>query len=357
MERVAVYPSPSQHRRRLASPSAATLQPSASIQGSYVGRGGVVLFRVEENVEETRDDHQHSSKRVDAENMGKTSYGVRTGQAYPQSFREVIRNEHRSISSSQHNVHRHWHPGHRYYAGRCHYPIVTYSSREDQAAPTGGMVPISSNGVEMRRRHDRVPTYGHPNHDSGYRVVEAFPHRHGEGDGSSKRPNMWDHARFHTTSRRHLEATRTSIVVIPNRIVIPREIISGTDGLTKNEDRIAPTQKVPESQDTIASNGVEVSPRLAKRAKTSECDRLQGNFDKLDLLCSATLELGPLQDNPSGCSCPKSKCIALYCDCFKAGRRCNPKTCTCLNCKNTVAESGPDGARSKVWTVLPSSRK
>ena len=70
-------------------------------------------------------------------------------------------------------------------------------------------------------------------------------------------------------------------------------------------------------------------------------------FDKLDLLCSATLEIGPLHENPMGCSCPKSKCVALYCDCFKAGRRCDPATCSCTDCKNTVAESGLEGARTK----------
>ena len=70
-------------------------------------------------------------------------------------------------------------------------------------------------------------------------------------------------------------------------------------------------------------------------------------FDKLDLLCSATLEIGELHDNPTGCSCPKSKCVALYCDCFKAGRRCNQTQCSCLQCKNTIAESGVDGARTK----------
>lgn len=79
-------------------------------------------------------------------------------------------------------------------------------------------------------------------------------------------------------------------------------------------------------------------PSVKKKSKS---------LDKLDLLCQATLEIGPLQDNPTGCSCPKSKCIALYCDCFKAGRRCDPNNCSCLDCKNTIAESGVNGARSK----------
>jgi Tesmin/TSO1-like CXC domain, cysteine-rich domain len=69
-------------------------------------------------------------------------------------------------------------------------------------------------------------------------------------------------------------------------------------------------------------------------------------FDKLDLLCTATLEVGEMHDNPTGCSCPKSKCVALYCDCFKAGRRCHINRCSCMNCKNTIAESGINGART-----------
>jgi hypothetical protein len=105
------------------------------------------------------------------------------------------------------------------------------------------------------------------------------------------------------------------------------------------------------AEESIGKRSIDTSNRSSESPPASKRSRgeiLEGRFDKLDLLCSATLELGPLQENPSGCSCPKSRCIALYCDCFKAGRRCNPTLCTCLNCKNTVEESGPDGARSKV---------
>lgn len=95
---------------------------------------------------------------------------------------------------------------------------------------------------------------------------------------------------------------------------------------------------------THQPNKRQLSPRSQFNPLTHKKTK---GFDKLDMLCSATLEIGELHENPNGCSCPKSKCIALYCDCFKAGRRCNPSQCSCTDCKNTIAESGPNGARSK----------
>lgn len=97
----------------------------------------------------------------------------------------------------------------------------------------------------------------------------------------------------------------------------------------------------------IATNAPHVSKRLLLPPQQQQLFKKAKGFDKLDLLCTATLEIGELHDNPTGCSCPKSKCVALYCDCFKAGRRCHPTRCSCLDCKNTIAESGVDGARTK----------
>lgn len=115
---------------------------------------------------------------------------------------------------------------------------------------------------------------------------------------------------------------------------------------------------VEEEGDRCLSSSVIGSETVSKRNETKRAadviepksqvaiKKVKG-LDKLDLLCQATLEIGPLQENPTGCSCPKSKCIALYCDCFKAGRRCDPQTCGCTDCKNTVEESGVNGARTK----------
>ena len=114
-----------------------------------------------------------------------------------------------------------------------------------------------------------------------------------------------------------------------------------------NHGRVAGAVSSSQSMDS-KTNGPQTFKRpLSPQQHETPIFKKAKGFDKLDLLCSATLEIGEMHDNPTGCSCPKSKCVALYCDCFKAGRRCNPSKCSCLDCKNTIAESGVDGARTK----------
>lgn len=48
-----------------------------------------------------------------------------------------------------------------------------------------------------------------------------------------------------------------------------------------------------------------------------------------------------------GCRCSRTKCLKLYCDCFRQGKTCEA-TCSCKDCKNTFEESGPTGIRTKV---------
>ena len=140
--------------------------------------------------------------------------------------------------------------------------------------------------------------------------------------------------RLNNMKRVSFSTSRSPKIVIPNNLVVPTALVPPPVSTEYKSARLR--------KRNLQSSDIQSS---TKRAKLRE--PLEGQFDKLDLLCSATLELGPLQDNPTGCSCPKSKCVALYCDCFKAGRRCG-HSCSCLDCKNTVDESGPDGTRTKV---------
>ena len=358
MERIASYPPSIDNRVDLDSRLAASaVSAPSSVTRRFVGSGhsGVVVLRIDEIAEESRDDPQMASHRWNGESSWKPPV-VGRSMPYERSLRDVAGGSHHHTegqiyagSSIRHHPHSHWHQhstDHRWYRGRGSTSANhgSYASMEHPNIGVGGMVPISSHDEDGRR--NRQHRYRTSTGASTYTAVASssqqaqgyqgsnFTHRDSAGLPSSHRPGM-----------------NFSVVVIPKNITIPKEMApSPPDQRFKNADAsVSPTEQSLLGK--RSSDSSESSPRQAKRTKiVSGIDtaRLEGKFDKLDLLCSATLELGPLQDNPTGCSCPKSKCIALYCDCFKAGRRCNPSTCTCLNCKNTLAESGPDGARSKV---------
>lgn len=55
------------------------------------------------------------------------------------------------------------------------------------------------------------------------------------------------------------------------------------------------------------------------------------------------------------CKCSKTKCLKLYCDCFQAGAVCKDD-CACVNCKNTKANSGPNGSRTAAVRAILARR-
>lgn len=63
------------------------------------------------------------------------------------------------------------------------------------------------------------------------------------------------------------------------------------------------------------------------------------------------------------CTCPKSKCLKMYCECFSRGNYCDG--CNCVNCHNTLEyedtrreavssllERNPHAFKSKISTVV-----
>jgi hypothetical protein len=124
-------------------------------------------------------------------------------------------------------------------------------------------------------------------------------------------------------------------------------ILSGANGSPEMMDAYSYEQPVIDSPKVIVESSQKRSHVINEHGHygAQETIAKKSKSCMLDLLCSATLELGPIQDYPStGCSCPRSNCIKLYCDCFKAGSPCSG-SCSCINCKNTEEETRVDGER------------
>ncbi|KAL3765684.1 hypothetical protein ACHAW5_006364 [Stephanodiscus triporus] len=51
------------------------------------------------------------------------------------------------------------------------------------------------------------------------------------------------------------------------------------------------------------------------------------------------------------CECSKSRCLKLYCDCFQHSKICSPE-CSCVECRNSEAESGPHGNRTMAISAI-----
>jgi hypothetical protein len=375
MESVASYPSPTGNRGDLSSRLVPNnVRTSAPVSRRFISAGNrkVVVVRVDElPAEETRDEPQMPSQRWGSARSWKPPVAGRPVASYGQVLRDangatlhIQEGQPHLESSRRHSLRHHWHHHHLtdhhwYRAGRGHHPDnhPHYISSERPHHVTGGMVPVSSNGDEATVRQQRNSSYGSATSRSTYTTAMSSSQQlHVYQSNGVPSTNSFDAGRPH--SNFYHQGMNSSVVVIPKNIVIPKEIVPAPPKSTTVGPEIDVSSSLTEhtivgKRCNSSSKGTS-SPLQVKRAKLSsgaDTARLAGKFHKLDLLCSATLELGPLQDNPTGCSCPKSKCIALYCDCFKAGRRCDPHTCSCLNCKNTVTESGPNGARSKVRRV------
>jgi Tesmin/TSO1-like CXC domain, cysteine-rich domain len=322
MERIASVP-PSKEVRHVSVPGrqasfngAAQMAVISESRYASNGQRPLSLRSAPEGSKESRDDAM--PRRWDASRQTGPYQRIYHNPRYEVGPRYDPRHQH---------VHRHWHP-------QSHPRWYRRPQPHPQQVGGRGMVPISSRDVHVAPPCKAAASYGSVGSSVKYASAPI-----------SCPPRSHDVNSMPSQEQRSSDRQHSTVVIIPSNIVIPREIARSPVNLVDSSptDQSLKIKRSSDSSDTSSSTRLNKRSRFPEQPAGPSC-----KFDKLDLLCSATLDLGPLQDNPTGCSCPKSKCIALYCDCFKAGRRCDPNMCTCLNCKNTVSESGPDGARSKV---------
>ena len=87
----------------------------------------------------------------------------------------------------------------------------------------------------------------------------------------------------------------------------------------------------PETRPGIPSNP-------ANNARLHIPKSLKGGKPATDLFNNV-----PLTDRP--CKCSSSRCLKLYCECFRNGFFCDEKLCTCKNCHNNEEHNESRGAR------------
>jgi len=204
------------------------------------------------------------------------------------------------------------------------------------AASVSALVEQRHRSASTQSWHYQAPSPSYPR--ASHYTSWQWPRR---TSPSATRPYAQHHS--HTSSGQ--ERTRVIVGDSPNTTISTGRMHLLVASIEESPKPLIVVDKVslPSTQDKVKfsePNKRSISPMYRGATKRAK------GFDKLELLCTATLEIGPLQSNPAGCSCPKSKCIALYCDCFKVGRRCGTM-CSCLGCENTIDQSGKNGARTK----------
>ncbi|KAM7534541.1 hypothetical protein Aperf_G00000117497 [Anoplocephala perfoliata] len=140
-------------------------------------------------------------------------------------------------------------------------------------------------------------------------------------------------------------------LILPNGIRIP---VSATACTTKSETRFTPISAAPPSSQKAGAlvTTVPITPsstpsKLWSPPQPSQPQTPQ-SIAVTAIATTTTTTTTTIPSAPSSitstssnsqqiCSCSRSKCLKLYCDCFAAGRACG-ESCNCRHCYNNLAD-------------------
>ena len=131
--------------------------------------------------------------------------------------------------------------------------------------------------------------------------------------------------------------------------VISRPAETGVFRMNQNQCSTLPSSNFLEQTIPLHMEKINNNDRRIQNQSTSPSSELvrwkMGNdHHKRQRVTEENIYVG---EEEAGCRCTKTKCLKLYCDCFRRGRICR-SVCECIDCKNTEEESGPFGARTQM---------
>ncbi|KAM3186468.1 hypothetical protein ACTXT7_004263 [Hymenolepis weldensis] len=119
-------------------------------------------------------------------------------------------------------------------------------------------------------------------------------------------------------------------LILPNGLRIP---VSATTCAAQSETKFTPI--------SAAKTGSLMSPSLPSITTTTITTTTQSSNQTTSTQQSITSQPSSTTSTSSNtqqiCSCSRSKCLKLYCDCFAAGRACG-ESCNCRHCYNNLAD-------------------
>jgi len=132
-------------------------------------------------------------------------------------------------------------------------------------------------------------------------------------------------------------------------------------GPTSNTARTRTAAKRSRAASNVAATATATSTPPAAKAQARTSSLSAGGIETGIATSSSALSGSGSGSRRSrrgiGCTCKKSRCLKLYCDCFSQEKLCGPR-CQCANCRNTAAHERERGqARNLLLSRNPSAFK